>query len=501
MNQLKAGIFLNYIIIGLNALVGLLYTPYMLRMMGQSEYGLYSLVTSIIAYLTIMDFGFGNAIIRYTAKFRAEGKVKEQSEMFGMFMLLYTIIGILALAGGVLLYLNIDNMFGSTMTDIELGKAKIMMLILAFNLAVTFPFSIYNSIITAYEDFVFQKTLNIIRIILNTVVMICLLTMGYRAIAMVITQTVFNLLTLLLNGIYCKRKLRVKFVYGKIQWGFLKEVTIYSFWIFLNAIMDRVYWSTGQFVLGAVSGTTAISVFAVAVTLVGMYMQFSTAISGVLLPKVTAMVATNKSEKEISDLFIRTGRLQYIILSFVLSGFIVFGRSFINIWAGPGYNDTYIITMMFFSALLVPLIQNVGITVLQARNEMRFRSILYVIIAVISLVFQIVLAKEYNGIGCAIAISGALLLGQGLIMNIYYKIRQRIDIIRFWKEILKMSYVPIFLTILGLYVVKHIELLKLPSILIAIIVFTIIYIILFWNFSMSGYERGLVMGQIRKIVR
>jgi len=68
----------------------------MLRMMGQSEYGLYSLVASVIAYLTIMDFGFGNAIIRYTAKFRAEGKLQEQYSMFGMFLILYSIIGVIA---------------------------------------------------------------------------------------------------------------------------------------------------------------------------------------------------------------------------------------------------------------------------------------------------------------------------------------------------------------------------------------------------------------------
>ncbi len=57
MNQLKAGAALNYVVILLNTLVGLLYTPYMLRMMGQSEYGLYSLVASVIAYLTILDLG------------------------------------------------------------------------------------------------------------------------------------------------------------------------------------------------------------------------------------------------------------------------------------------------------------------------------------------------------------------------------------------------------------------------------------------------------------
>ena len=119
VNQLKAGAALNYVVLGLSNLVGLLYTPYMLRMMGQSEYGLYSLVASVIAYLTIMDFGFGNAIIRYTAKFRAEGKLQEQYSMFGMFLILYSIIGVIAFLVGLGLYFNIDSLFGDTMTDYD----------------------------------------------------------------------------------------------------------------------------------------------------------------------------------------------------------------------------------------------------------------------------------------------------------------------------------------------------------------------------------------------
>ena len=81
MNQLKAGAALSYLSIALNMVVGLVYTPYLLRMLGQSEYGLYSLAASLIAYLTVLDLGFGNAIVRYTAKFRTEGKLREQEEM------------------------------------------------------------------------------------------------------------------------------------------------------------------------------------------------------------------------------------------------------------------------------------------------------------------------------------------------------------------------------------------------------------------------------------
>lgn len=499
MNQLKAGAALNYVVIILNMLVGLLYTPYMLRMMGQSEYGLYSLVASVISYLTVLDLGMGNAIVRYTAKYRAEGKVSEQYEMFGMFLLLYIVIGIIAFIVGLGLYFNVDTLFGATMTLEELDKARIMMMFLIFNLAVTFPMSIWGSIITAYERFVFPKVINIVRIILNTVIMICLLEMGYKAIAMVVLQTIFNLLTLSINYLYCKYLLQIKIFFRNFQWRFLKEVGIYSFWIFLNVIMDRIYWSTGQFVLGAFLGTAAVAVFAIAIQLEQMYMQFSTAISGVFLPKVTGMVTRGDNRKEISDLFVRTGRFQFIVISFILSGFIVFGRQFINIWAGAEYGDAYIITLLFFVGLSIPLIQTLGITILQARNQMKFRSLVYIAIATVSLIFQIVLAKEYGGIGCAIAIVGALLLGQGIIMNIYYQIIQELNIVLFWKEIFKMSVMPTVFVLMSIIILLYVEIDNWEGLLIAIAVFSIIYITLFYFCSLNHYEREILFKLIKKL--
>lgn len=502
VNQLKAGVVLNYVVIFLNTVVGLLYTPYMLRMMGQSEYGLYSLVASVIAYLTVLDLGFGNAIVRYTAKFRAEKKTEEQYEMFGMFFLLYLVIGIIAFGIGLGLYFNVDTLFGNTMTAIELGRARIMMLLLVANLAFTFPMSIWGSIIQAYEDFVFQKSLNIIRIILNTAVMICLLHFGYKAVTMVVVQTIFNVLTLVINFIYCRRKLNIHiyFRFRHFHWGFLKEVALYSFWIFLNAIIDRVYWSTGQFVLGAMVGTAAVAVFAIAIQLEGMYMQFSTAISSVFLPKVTAMVATNRSRKEISDLFIRTGRIQYIVLAYILSGFIIFGRQFIELWAGAGYSDAYMISLLFFIPLTVPLIQNLGITILQARNEMKFRSVLYIIIALVSLAMQILLTRHFGGIGCAMGVSGALVVGQILIMNVYYRRRQDLDIMTFWKEISKMSIIPIVLIISSMLVIRHFFALdSWGKLILGIAAFSLVYIPLFFRFSMTDDERNLFISMFHKI--
>ena len=501
MSQLKVGVILNYVVILLNILVALLYTPYMLRMMGQSEYGLYALVASVISYLTVLDVGLGNAVVRYTAKFRAEGKQTEQYEMFGMFLVLYLVIGIIALLIGTGFYFNIGALFGETMTPLELDRARTMMMLLIFNVAFTFPMSVFGSIITAYERFVFPRVINITRIILNTVVMICLLHLGYKAVAMVVVQTVFNVLTLILNYIYCKKQLDIKLYFGKFKWGLVKEVAIYSFWIILNVIVDRIYWNSGQFVLGAIVGTAAVAIFAVAIQLQHMYMTLATAITAVFLPQVTGMVTRSNDTKEISDLFVRIGRIQYIAISFILSGFIVFGKQFINLWAGEDYTNSYYITLLFFICMLPDLIQNVGIVIMQARNQVKFRAFLGLSMSIVSLCLQIVLTRYYAEIGCAFAIAIMFIIGQGLVINVYYSKKQKLDVIRFWKEILTMSIVPVFMVLLSRYVTDSFCIDSWKYLLISISIFCAIYIPLFIRFSMNGYERNLLIFSWLKIFR
>ena len=500
-SQLKIGALLSYVVLALQNLVGLVYTPFMLRMMGKSEYGLYSIAASIVAYLTVLDLGFGNAIVRYTAKFRAEGKQEEQYRMFGMFFLLYSAIGVVTLAVGGILYLNAGVIFDTAMTPVELQRTRWILALLVVNLAITFPFSLFGSIITAYEQFVFQKVLTIVRVVLNTTTMVVLLTLGYKAVAMVVVTTIFNIVTLGCNFWYCKSRLNVKLRFGGFQLGFLKEVSIYSLWIFMNSIMDRIYWSTGQFVLGAFVGTAVVAVYAVAIQLQNMYMSFSTAISGVFLPKVTAMAVNESDGKAISDLFIKTGRIQYCVMVLVLSGFFLFGKQFIQFWAGNGYEEAYIIALLFFVPLTVPLIQNLGITILQARNQMKFRSLLYLVISLVSFGAQIPLAKFYGGVGCACAVAGALILGQIIVMNIYYHVKQKIDIVRFWIEILKMSLMPAILTVVSYYILTLFNIDSVAKLVSAITLYLVVYLPLFFVFSMNSYERELILNPLKKMLR
>ena len=500
--EIKIGAILSYIIIVVNMLIGVLYTPILTAKLGQTEYGLYSLVTSIISYLTILDFGFGNAIIIYTTRYRNKNEKDKEQKLHGMFLIIYTIIGIIAGIIGAILWLNVDKLFGNTMSADELSKAKILMAILTFNLVVTFPLSIFSSIITSYEKFVFSKVLNLARIILNPIVMLILLNFGVKSVGLVILVTVLNITTLILNYIYCKTKLKIKLKFGKIDFKLLKEIMAYSVWIFLNSIMDKINWSLDQFVLGIYSGSVAVAIYSVASQLNQMYINFSSAISGVLLPRITKMENDNASDEEFTDIFIKTGRIQYIVMALIMSGFVLFGKEFINImWVGSEYAESYIIACILMLPSTIPLIQNVGLNILQAKNKYKFRVIVLMIFAVVNVCISIILAKKYGGVGAALGTAISTILGQVIFMNIFYQKKIGINIIKFWKNILTMSIPMIFVIILAI-ILKTIVPINSVIVLVAqIVLYTLIYCLIVYKFSINEYEKQLILKPINKIIR
>ncbi|MHB8126269.1 MAG: oligosaccharide flippase family protein [Desulfitobacteriaceae bacterium] len=500
MNQLKAGALLSYVSIFITIIIGLLYTPIMLRLLGQSEFGLYSLMGAVVGYLSILDLGLGNAIVRYTARNRALGNKDAESDLNGMFLVLYSFIGILTVIIGAVLYFNTDNMFGATLTVAELEKAKIMMMLLIFNCAVSFPLSIFSSIMQAHEQFIFVRLVSIFRSLLNPCFILPLLYLGYGSVMMVVVNTVLNIGCLLINLVYCFRVLNTRIHFIKLDLILLKEIGGFSFFIFLGVIVDKVYWSTGQFILAIVSGTVLVAVFAVAMQLNTMYIMFSTSVSGVLLPRITMMVANNASNDDLSQMMIKIGRVQYVVMAYILSGFVLFGQAFINLWAGSNYSHAYYIVLLVMIPITIPLIQNVGIAILQAQNRNAFRSVVYLSIAVLNVLVSIPLAKMWGGIGCALATGISLIIGNVIIMNIYYHRRIGLNILLFWKNIALMS-MPVLGSLLcgygiNLFIIKDSILLLAGK----IVLFSLVYIYLIWIMGLNNYEKNLFFSPVKKVL-
>lgn len=497
--QLKAGVVLSYLTLALSNIIALVYTPFMLRMMGQSEYGLYSLVASVVAYLTILDLGFGNAIIRYTAKYRVEAKQDELNSLFGMFLAIYIGIGIIALIAGLGLYLHVDLLFGNSMNADELSKVRLMVLLMVVNVAITFPLSIFPSIIVAYEHFVYHKIVNLFRILLQPCLMIPLLLFGYKALGMVVLITVLNVVSLLAYCWYCFARLKINIVLSGFHRPLLKEISSYSFYVFLTIIVDRAFWSTGQFILGVLNGTEDVAIYALVVQLCNYYMSLSVAISGVFLPKMTRLVSERKSMGEISDLFVKIGRIQFIVLAYVLFGFVLFGKSFVAYWAGDGYEMVYPLTLMLMIPQTIPLIQNLAISVLQAQNRQRFRAFLNFAVAVLSVFVGYWLTRKYGIVGCAVSTACALLIGHGFVLNWYYRTKIRLSILSFWKQIARLCVPMVGAVVLTALVKDLWKTDSLWGVLTEGIVYTVLFFILLWYGGCDNYEKMQMVTSWQKI--
>lgn len=488
----KIGAVLSYFSITVNTVIQLLYTPLLVRMLGQSDYGLFSLVSSIIGYLTVLDLGFGNAIIVYTAKYRTQERYDELRKLHGMFKVVFYIIGIFSGLLGLVLYFNVDSFFAKSMTDVEVQKMRIMMLILTFNLVVTFSFSLYNSIISAYEKFIYQKALAILSSVLKPMLMIPLLFLGYKSIALCVVITLVNIIVLLSNYIFCRYSLKLEIKYQGFNFKLFKKIFSYSIWIFLAVIVDKVNWSVDNFILGAVSGTAAVSIYSIASTLNQLFLNLSTAISSVLLPKMSKLVANNVSSEQLTDEMIKVGRLQNYVIFLMCSGLILFGKQFITLWVGDGFEESYYVTLLLIVPVCFPLIQNIGLSIMQAMNRFKFRSISTSIMAAFNVIISVILAKKMGATGAAIGSSISLIVCNIFITNIYYYKVLKLNVIRFWKNIFK-QVIPFIIPIMFIILVmKFIVLDSWIGFLFYGSLYTLVYILVAYLFSMNDYERRIV---------
>lgn len=495
---MKKGAILSYVSMFLSILIALVYTPILIRLLGQSEYGLYAMVGSVAAYFSILDLGLGNAIVRYTSRNRAIGNKDAESKLNGMFLTLFTIIGILTIIIGLFFYINIERLFSEGLTLSEISKAKIMVSILIINFAFSFPLSVFGSIMQAYERFVVSRIIEIVKTLAVPLITLPILFLGYGAIAMIVIIAIVNIGTLLFNVYYSFKNLNIRFYFGKMDALLLKEILGYSFFVFLGIIVDQIYWNTDQFILGAIVGTVPIAVYAIAMQFINLYIRFSTSVSGLFLPKASIMVAQNSSSDEITNNMIRYGRIQFIILAYILSGFVLFGRPFINFWAGNNYDQAYFITIIIMIPLTIPLFQNFGISILYAKNMQKFRSIVLIFIAILNVIITIPLVKSYGGIGAAIGTAISLTLGNTIIMNFYYHKRVGINMIQFWNSIVKIS-IPVFFSLLIGYVMKFLlnfnNLYLMP---LNITIFSFVYFGLLWLIGFNTYEKNLVISTINR---
>lgn len=500
-NEKKAGVLLTYVNLAIGFVIPLLYTPVMLRLLGQAEYGLYSLSNSVISYLGLLTLGLGSAIVRYLMQCRTKGAEKEFNEMAGLFLLIYTVIAVLALLVGLGATRFTATLFGQGLTDWEIRKLNLLIVIMSVSTAISFIASVFTSFITCFERYIFLRILAVANTIATPILNLAILYLGMGSVGLALISVSIQGLTCLTYIFYSRNKLGIRPVFRHMPLNQLKSIFQYSSFVFIGLIADMLYWATDKVLIGAMMGTVAVAVYNVGGTFQSMLQNMSSAISNVFTPEVNRSVVEKKPISDMSALLIQIGRVQYLIVSLVLSGFTVFGPKFIDFWAGPGYEEAYIVAMLTMVPLAIPLIQSIAFTVIKAQGTHQFRSVLYAVLAVANAISTYFLIPVMGIIGAALCTCVVFVLGHGIIMNWFYYKKIGLDIPAFWRNIGKMSIVPGVMILVGSFLVKNIlPMTSLWWFLGWVIVYTAVFAVLSWIFSMNRYEKDLILSLIRKVL-
>lgn len=500
-NQLKIGIVLNYINMAVGTIIPIFYTPVMFQLLGQNEYGLYKLSGSVTSYLSLISLGLGSAVSRYLIKAQVEEGKDAEERTLGLFMIIFRIIAIVAFIVGTILVLNLQIWYSDSLTTTELSKMRIIVFILVCSTAISFSVSPYMSVVSTHERFLFLQGMNIFSTCVMPIVNLIVLFLGYKSIGMAVSSLAMNVLGQLIYMIYIRKSLKIKAQYRNMPVFMLKEMIVFSFWIFIANIVNQINGSTDTVMIGAIPtlGTVGVAIYNVGTTFSGMTTTLTIGVSSLLGPKTNKMVFSGASNNELTDLSIKVGRLQGYIATLIVSGFIAFGQPFIAWYAGDKYKESYWVALCLLIPSVVPLMQSVCLSIIVAKNKHKFRSLVYLGIAISNVIGTWLVLNSWGVIGAAFVTAIALTIGQGVIMNWYYAKKIQLDMKRFWNSLLHLFPIPICLCMIVLLLSKWIDFYNLKIMVLGILCYASLYCVLTWMFVMNEDEKGLILEPLNQL--
>ncbi len=495
ITQKKGGVILSYVQMVSNVLVKFIYTPFLLRALGQNEYGLFSLVMSIVGYLAVLELGFGSTVTRYTVKYNTEGDKQSLYKLYGTLSVVYILMGVTALLICCGLSYFSPQLFSATMTAEEISKLRLMIFLCGINLLFTFPLQISASVLVAYERFIFKNGINLIRTFLQPIVLILLLYLVHiKSVGAIVIVTLFNLLTYLAYYIYSVKKLDFKFSIKNFEPKMIKSLLTFSVWMFCIILFEQLQYNSGQFIIGLFQGTEVIAVWGIAMIFILNYRSLSTAITNVFLPSYISDNFKNDEGSMASTTYKMT-RLQGYVLFTILANFIIFGQIFIDMWAGEEYHDAYTAALIVMVPMTFALLLDFSYLIQIATNRLKYRIITLFSGFIISFLI-VYLSKGIDLISYAYVIAGSMLIGQ-IICVIYYIIKHiKVNVLRLFKELAIILCPPAILTCISFFALQRVSL----SITVLIIVFLLFNILMaggYWLVA-SEDEKRMLKGSFKR---
>lgn len=497
--QIKIGALFSYFAIAFNMLAGLIYTPWMISQIGQSNYGLYTLASSFIT-LFVVDFGMSAAVARFLSKYNAAGEQQKANNFLGIVYKLYFCIDTIICLILIVVYFFLENIYAQLTPD-ELDVIKVLYVIVGLFSVISFPFTNLNGILTAHEKFVELKGCDLFHKVFIIVAMVICLLLGYGVYALVLVNAVAGLLTIAIKLIIIRRQTDIRINFKYFDKSLLKEIFGFSAWTTVGSLAQRLIFNITPSVIAAVSitGSVGVAIFGLASTIEGYVYTFATAINGMFMPRISRIIHDNKRDEELLPLMIRIGRIQCMIIGLLVVGFIAVGHSFIvDIWGKADFSQSYLCAVLLILPSFFYLPMQIANTTLIVENKVKLQAYVFIIMGVLNVCCSLVLSKFFGALGASFSIFIAYMV-RTILMGIIYERVLRLDMRTFIKKtfLALLPYLCITLTV-GL-LAEHFNPISNSYLRFVIngMLMIVLFAVLMIKLGMNSYEKELFVGMAK----
>lgn len=422
--NIKLGAVLGYCGFAINILYGLFFTPWMLQMVGDSSYGVYTVAMSVIN-LFLLDFGLSTTTNAYLAKYRATHDQESANRYCGVVLKTYLLLDAILAVIFISLFFSLGFIYQGLSLE-EVSTLKSVFLIVALFSLVSFPATIFKGVLESYEEFAFLKAVVIGEKLLTAGLSVVSLLLGFGIYGVVGSHALCGTISIILYFVLTKKKTPIRFsLKEKMDWAFLRPIFAFSLFSFLVSIGSRFVFTFAPTILGIVSNSSEVGMFGLASQIEGYIYTFGAILSAFFIPSIARINELgDESPAKLQELGIKIGKIQLFFIGLILVGFASCGEEFIALWLRTTDYDRHTIYLL---VLLVSVYQLFFVpesifwtAMLTKKKTVKALALFSLLRAFLNVILGFVLAYFLGALGVCISICCVRLVGV-FVENILYK--------------------------------------------------------------------------------
>lgn len=402
----------SWFALGINILVGIFLSPFILHRLGDTAFGIWVLIFSVTGYYGIFDFGIRSSIIRYVSKYTATRDVEEVNRLINTAIVTYTGIGVASVLITMLGCVYVDRWFHIA-PEFQ-STARWLLFMVGISVALSFPLGVFGGMLEGLQKFYVLNWTNIISSLLRVVLIVFFLNRGYGLLTVALITVALPLAAGVVRGFIALWELPVSFSRRYVDRDAFRQMANYSGITFMIIVASRLRFKTDALVIGTFLSSAAITYFYAGSRLVDYAGEVVSSLAQIFVPMSSQSDAAGNMDR-LRKIFVAGNRTCAFTTLPITAVFIILGKSIIEVWLGKKYVEQgYAVLLILVVPYTLMLVQSASTRILFGMGTHGTLAVVTLIEGVANLVLSILLVRPFgivgDAIGTAIPLAGTFLL-------------------------------------------------------------------------------------------